>query len=170
MKSEDSLQKIRKYNMFSQNETIDLTGFTRQQLIKWDESNIVKPYRHPCILYDWNQIIMLRILFYWREKASYQKIVRILSEENVDKFLEHIEKSSLAFFNNEKLIFVDDNFHENHVVFAKMLKALKTSDIESVDYSEIIPGVVLLNIASIIYNLKKEGELLNIENFAKKVG
>ena len=170
VKPEEQIRKIKKYNMFSQSETTLLTGFTRGQLVKWDKSKIVQPYRHPCVLYDWNQIIVLKILYYWREKASYQKIVRVLSEENVDKFFEHVQKSSLAFFNDQKLVFVNDSFHEDQVLFAKILKGLKTSDIESVDFTEVIPGLVLLNVASIIYNLKIEGELLKIEDFAKKVG
>ena len=169
MKREDRIKKIHRAKMFTQSQVVLLTGLTRKQLVRWDISGIVKPYRHPCLLYDWNQVLFLRILFYWRKEASFQKIERILLDEPVERFYDHMAKSSLAMLNDQKLVFINDSFHKEQTLFSQIAKSLETIDIEEIDYSEMIPGVVLLNIRAIVHNLKKAGEELNIENFALKV-
>jgi hypothetical protein len=170
MRCEDRVKKVQKAKMFSQYEASQLTGFSRGQLVKWDVANIIKPYHHPCILYDWNQVICLRILFYWRKEASFQKIERCLLDDTVERFYDHLEKSSLAMLNDQKLVFINDSFHKEQTIFSQIAKSLETIDIEEIDYSEMIPGVVLLNIRAIVRKLKKAGEELKIENFALKVG
>lgn len=170
MRHRERLLKNNKKLLFTVEETKNLTGFTRSQLLTWEEIGIVLPERHPTIFYTWKQIILLRILFYWRKKASLQKIAKIFLDDNIDRFYEHLEISSLAMFNDQKLVFINDSFHEEQAIFSKIAKSLETINIEEIDYGEIIPGVVLLNIRSIVYNLKQAGEKLKIKNFALKVG
>ncbi len=172
MKREVRVKKIQKAKLFSQNEASQLTGFTRGQLVKWDETGIVKPYRHPCILYNWKQVVFLRILFYWRQKASFQKIVKVFSSDDNNSriFFENLQKSSIAVLNDQKLVLINDSYHEDSLTISLIAKTLKTkNNIEVVDIDEVMPGIFLLNIGAILYNLKKAGDELKIENFRLKI-
>ncbi len=84
---------------FSQKEAGILCGFSRKQLQKLEELEILIPQKNPVILYSWNQIIFARVLYCFRQLWSLQDVVKALRDtenpidieaivENIDKFVE----------------------------------------------------------------------------------
>lgn len=77
-------EKVQKYTHFTQKEAELLSGFTRDQLRTLDTSKLIVPYKHPSVLYTWNQIIFLRILFVLREEWSFYQIKTAINNSKVD--------------------------------------------------------------------------------------
>ncbi|HYX17873.1 MAG TPA: hypothetical protein VE944_26640 [Nostoc sp.] len=100
MRRELRLGKIEKSKLFTQKQAADLSGFTRAQLITWEESEIVLPKREYAILYTWNQLILLRILYYLRQRWSIHQVVEGIrnSRRSIDEILEMLPKSVVANF------------------------------------------------------------------------
>jgi hypothetical protein len=84
---------------FSQKEAGILCDFTRKQLQKLEELEILVPQKNPVILYSWNQIIFARTLYCFRQLWSLQDVVKAFRDsenpidikaivENIDKFVE----------------------------------------------------------------------------------
>jgi hypothetical protein len=65
--------------MFSEKQVVALTGFSRKQLYNISISGIVEPLRDP-ILYTWNQVLFLRVLYLLREDWSMQRLEKIFNE------------------------------------------------------------------------------------------
>jgi len=98
--------KVQKARFFSQREVELLSGLTRNQLRKLDDIELVVPAKHPTILYSWNQLIFLRILFRFSEDFSFKLLTehfKLLSYEQLEKILSKLDKSPTA------LLFVEND-------------------------------------------------------------
>jgi hypothetical protein len=90
--------KIRK-RKFSQKEAGILCEFSRKQLQKLEELEILTPQKTPVIQYSWNQIIFTRVLYCFRQLWSLQDVIKAFRDpenpidieaivENIDKFVD----------------------------------------------------------------------------------
>lgn len=107
MRRVERLQKLEKAKHFSQKETEMLSGFTRRQLQKLEESGLVVPERIAGIVYTWNQLIFLKILFEFRQDWTFKQLEFIFKDylcERFDRLIETIDKSLAAL-----LILESDN-------------------------------------------------------------
>lgn len=77
-------------NGFNRKETMALTGVTSGKLSYWDETELVKPLKFgnekkPTVVYNWQQILQLKIIGRLRDTLSLQeirKVLTFLSEKN----------------------------------------------------------------------------------------
>lgn len=100
MRRVDRLRKLEKAKYFSQKETETLSGFTRRQLRKLEEVELVVPQKNP-ILYTWNQLIFLRVLFEFRQDWTFKQLELICKEwasdsKGLNRLIETIDKSLAA--------------------------------------------------------------------------
>jgi len=100
MRRADRLRKLEKAKYFSQKETETLSGFTRRQLRKLEEVELVVPQKNP-ILYTWNQLIFLRVLFEFRQDWTFKQLEIIFKacasdSQGLDRLIETIDKSFAA--------------------------------------------------------------------------
>jgi DNA-binding transcriptional MerR regulator len=105
----DQLVKQKRKELFSVEETKNLSSFSRSQLLSWENAGIVVPIRRPSIFYNWNQVIFLRILYDLRKDWSFKQIEKALknSDVSVDDIVRDIHKTFLIAFgdNNGELGF-----------------------------------------------------------------
>ncbi len=82
---------------FSQKEAGILCGFSRKQLQKLEELEILIPQKNPILSYSWNQTVFMRILYCLRQVWSLQDIIKAFRNpenpidvevivDNIDKF------------------------------------------------------------------------------------
>lgn len=100
MKRLRRLGQIEKKKLFTQKQAVELSGFSRAQLLTWEEAGIVRPDREYSILYTWNQIILLRILYHIRQRWTFPQVIKGFenSTERVDKILQMLPKSIVVTF------------------------------------------------------------------------
>ena len=200
MRRVERLQKLEKTKHFSQKETEMLSGFTRRQLQKLEESGLVVPERIAGIVYTWNQLIFLKILFEFRQDWTFKQLEFIFKDylcERFDRLIETIDKSLAALlilesdnrvnfqvvenitlendFKNHKLKIAIDNIRNN----VKLNKDEGIAIIEYIargdgddDYDSRVSfkKQTLVIIPSVISNLKNLAKEICIENFDSKVG
>lgn len=176
------LLQIEKSRKFSQKEAVALSGFSRKQLQKLEELKILNPQKSPTILYTWNQIIFLRILYHFRQIWSLQQIDKALKDAenpiNIEVIIENIDK----FFN----VYLGEKGNlGNHGIYFQFNKVINLSEIElkavyklSVEMPSVVidDGIPLeqgkftvLNIPKIIDELKSMAEKLDLEGFDLKI-
>lgn len=100
MKRRLRLGQIEKTRLFSQKEAQWLSGFSRSQLLTWEQAEIVKPEREYAILYTWNQIILLRILYHLRQRWTIHQVIKGFqnSKRSIDEILQMLPKSVVINF------------------------------------------------------------------------
>ncbi|QLE60026.1 hypothetical protein [Nostoc sp. TCL26-01] len=192
MRRVERLAKIEKSRLFSQKEAIQLSGFTRAQLLKWEEAEIVKPHREFAILYDWNQLIFLRVLYHLRQNWTFKQIETGLKNcySSVDEIIQDIHKHlfiALGIRGNEialaapiELTTTLASRLNNDFLMHKMKHIFSVEDFQeyilNIDENHPIGKLSKVKafnciaIPQIILELKVLGEQLQIENFDLKVG
>ena len=193
-------KKIDKAIHFSEKDAQMLSGFTRRQLQKLDESGLIVPQRLPMIVYSWNQLIFLRVLFEFRQDWTFKQLEVIFKKfppQALDLLLERIEISLagiLILESDEHVNFqlVENITFKNDFTNYKLKKAVENIQnnvrldqeqalaiIEHVatdqgeDYSNSrvsIKKQTLVIIPLLIRDLKNVAQELEIENFDLKVG
>jgi hypothetical protein len=191
MKRLQKIQREEKSKLFSQKQAELLSGFSRDQLRKLDEKQIVVFQKQPMILYNWNQIIFLKTLFYFREDLTWSQIEEGLSNcaYSIDEIVDGIQKTlivAIGEVKDKKLVFInrfesamnDIDKHlgkklisEDSALISEAFKVINGQDINNIlfAYSKIKFNSVLITIPQIIIELKKQAEELEIEDFSFKV-
>lgn len=134
MKRQAGLMRLQKARAFTQRDAEQLSGLTRHQLRKLEEAELVVPQKNP-ILYTWNQLIFLRILFEFRQDWTFKQLETIFkcssSEALNDKIIRSIDSSLAALLileSNDAINFqlvADINF-ENDLQNHKLKKAVES--------------------------------------------
>ncbi len=191
MKRVQRLQREEKSKLFTQKQAELLSGFSRDQMRKLDEKQIVVSKKYPAILYDWNQVIFLKTLFYFREDLTWGQIEEGLSNcaYSIDEIVDGIQKTlivAIGEVKDKKLVFInrfesamnDIDKHlgkklmsEDSALISEAFKVINGQDINNIlfAYSKIKFNSVLITIPQIIIELKKQAEELEIEDFSLKV-
>ena len=181
MKREQRLARLEKSRMFSQKETVELSGFTRKQLQKLEQLEIIKPRKIPAVLYSWNQIIFLRILYHFRKIWSLQQIDKAFkhSEKPIDieLIIKDIDKFLNIYFGEKGVIgnlgiYVQFNAYNLSEIQSKAIykMILEFPDIVIDDGVEIGQGkFTVLNVPKVIEELKVMAKSLNLEESKLKV-
>jgi hypothetical protein len=192
MRRVQRLQKEEKSKLFTQKQAEQLSGFSRDQMRKLDEKQIVVPQKHPAILYSWNQVIFLKILFHFREDLTWGQIEEGLNncEYNIQEIVDGIQETlivAIGEVKDKKLIFINRveskmNDFDKHLdkkiisedseLISKAFKVINSQDSNNVlfAYAKVRFNAVVITIPQIIIELKKHAEELEIEDFNLKVG
>jgi len=173
---------ILKSKHFTQKETQLLSGFTRDQLRTLYLSNLIVPFKKSTILYTWNQIIFLRLLFELREDWSFYQLKTAINNSKVD-IAQAIEQVQDFLF----LMLVYETEEEIHFLFKSTYGILYSTQIFESEGQSLIENTVPLlegnipssknftfksttiNIALVINDLKNIAKELNIEDFDLKI-
>lgn len=149
-------------------------------MLTWEEVGIVLPHRQPAILYEWNQLLLLRVLYHLRQSWTFKQIEKALKQDNVnlDQIIGKIDKTVLvAIGQNEGLIFKfwnSDNIGE--LESGKSIFELCNSEeffVRAEVGTESIfstPKAVIVVVPKLIKEMKKIAEEFQIESFDLKVG
>ena len=191
VKPKSHLTKEEKVKFFSQQEAQQLSGLTVNQLRKLHEIGLVVPAKHPSILYNWNQMIFLRVYCCLREDWSVYQINKALEEhplsiqeiiENIDKYLfaalGKTESNKIGFvllhetfFGDELLAYkVRQMFSTESDFILENLKRLDKNSVILAPYKRKLNDFVAYAIPQIIHEIKKSAKEKQIENFDLKVG
>jgi hypothetical protein len=167
---------MQKARGFSQRQAGLLTKFTRDQLQRLEDREIVLPCKHPTTLYNWNQIIFLKSLFVLRQDWSFKQIEKALGE--YEESMVDIEKNIPTAI---KLIFGEFGEKPNIKIIIQFEYLLDTVSIEQAERMRDIHSNDSLssveryrrqthvNIPRIIKELKQEAQNLEIEDFELKI-
>ncbi|NEU76832.1 hypothetical protein PI95_031070 [Hassallia byssoidea VB512170] len=181
MKREQRLARLEKSRMFSQKETVELSGFTRKQLQKLEQLEIIKPRKIPAVLYSWNQIIFLRILYHFRKIWSLQQIDKAFKDSekpiDIELIIKDIDKFLNIYFGEKGVIgnlgiYVQFNAYNLSEIQSKAIykMILEFPDIVIDDGVEIGQGkFTVLNVPKVIEELKVMAKSLNLEESKLKV-
>ncbi|MBL1203114.1 MAG: hypothetical protein FWK04_29600 [Nostoc sp. GBBB01] len=189
MRKEYRLFREQKSKLFTQKQAEQLSGLTRNQLRKLEDAGLVVPHRYSLILYDWNQIIFLKILHNLRQDWTFQQIEKALTITSLFGGLEIVIKNidteftALAVIQEEdsdlvvqllkNIEFEDELFNQNfqktlqNKIDEKISKIITT--IATDDYKKIKKSTVVV-IPDLIKHLRQRGEELQIQDFDLKVG
>lgn len=181
MRRKQKLARLEKSRMFSQKETIQLSGFTRKQLQKLEQLEIIKPRKIPAVLYSWNQIIFLRIFYHFRKIWSLQQIDRAFkSTENpvdAEYIIENIEKFILIYFGEKGVIgnlgiylqFNEYNLSEieSRAIYKKVIELPNIIDDDGVEIGK--GKFTVLSVPKVIEELKVMAQSLDLEESKLKV-
>lgn len=170
------MARVQKAKLFSQKEAELLSGLTRSQLRTLEDLDVLVPHRHPSILYSWQQLIFLRIIYLLRTNEwSLQVIERALKnpEVNLEKALEKIEDMVLVYFGSNSLKiepFIDFCYFSNagDDLLAQKAKMNMNEGNRSVKRTYI--NQVEIDVQQVIKDLKESATELQIEDFDLKVG
>lgn len=143
-----NLGRIQKARYFSQREVEQLSSLTRNQLRKLDDIKLVVPLKHPAILYSWNQLIFLRVLFRFSEDWSFKQLIDILTKvpsKGLEQLIDRIETSITAILFLEKdgdIIFElmeKITFEEDDLLTHKLKKAIENiKNGEKIDFDDAL--------------------------------
>ena len=183
----DRLVKQKRKELFSVEETKNLSNFSRSQLLSWENAGIVVPIRRPSIFYNWNQVIFLRILYNLRKDWSFKQIEKGLknSPVSLEEIVRDIHKNFIIGFGDNKgeLGFAfsfenpsnDFDSHSLHKILdnaegfdAIFQSLLQTNTINTARLT--FNMIVAIKVFEIIDELKVLAQELQIENFDSKVG
>ena len=183
----DRLVKQKRKELFSVEETKNLSNFSRSQLLSWENAGIVVPLRRPSIFYSWNQVIFLGILYDLRKDWSFKQIERGLknSDVSLEEIISDIHKTFIIGFgeNRSELSFAfsfenpinDLDSHTMHKILnsdegfeAVFQSLLQTNTIIGARVQFHI--VTVIKVFEIIDKLKVLAREKQIENFDLKVG
>ncbi|GAX45899.1 MAG: hypothetical protein KME22_00385 [Hassallia sp. WJT32-NPBG1] len=181
MKRQQRLARLEKSRMFSQKETVELSGFSRKQLQKLEQLEIIKPRKIPAVLYSWNQIIFLRILYHFRKIWSLQQIDKAFKDSenpiNAEVIIEDIDKFLNVYFGEKGVIGnlgIYIQFNEVNMSEIRFKAAYKS--IVELPHIVIDDGVeigqgkfTVLNVPKVIEELKVMAESLNVQESKLKV-
>ncbi|MBW4572427.1 MAG: hypothetical protein KME31_31910 [Tolypothrix carrinoi HA7290-LM1] len=192
MKRVHRLYREEKSKLFSQKQTEQLSGFSREQMRKLDEKQIVVSQKHPVILYSWKQVIFLKTLFHFREDLTWGQIEESLNncEYNVQEIVDGIQETvivAIGEVENKKLVFINKveskmNDFDKHrgkklmnidsEMISEAFKVINAQDENHIRFAPVKNkfNAVIITIPQIIIELKKTAEELEIENFELKVG
>lgn len=149
-------------NGFNRKETIALTGITSGKLSYWDETELVKPLKFgnekkPTVIYNWQQIIQLKIIDRLRNTLSLQEIRKVLN------FLTERNYEYSVF--ECKLFIVDGELF--------LIEKLEDLEEQIILASGKQKGQVMVQIIepfkSILNNLREEANKHHIYQYAEKV-
>ncbi|MGI2906969.1 hypothetical protein [Tolypothrix sp. VBCCA 56010] len=181
MKREQRLARLEKSRMFSQKETVELSGFTRKQLQKLEQLEIIKPRKIPAVLYSWNQIIFLRILYHFRKIWSLQQIDKAFKSSenpvNAEAIVEDIGNVLNIYFGEKGAlgnlgIYIQFNKYNMSEIQSRAIykMILEFPDIVIDDGVEIGQGkFTVLNVPKVIEELKVMAESLEVEESKLKI-
>lgn len=181
MKREQRLARLEKSRMFSQKETVELSGFSRKQLQKLEQLEIIKPRKIPAVLYSWNQIIFLRTLYHFRKIWSLQQIDKAFKDSekpiDIELIIKDIDKFLNIYFGEKGVIgnlgiYVQFNAYNLSEIQSKAIykMILEFPDIVIDDGVEIGQGkFTVLNVPKVIEELKVMAKSLNLEESKLKV-
>lgn len=106
MRRLDRSSRIRRAKHFSQAETALLSGFSRDRLAMLEEAELILPItKDPIILYSWNQLVFLRVLFFFREESSFQDLQRFINsmgEKELNDLIKNTAESIAVLFTKTK--------------------------------------------------------------------
>jgi DNA-binding transcriptional MerR regulator len=166
--------------LFSQREAEMLSGLTRAQLLKWEEAGIVLPRRSSAILYEWNQLLFLRVIYHLRQMWTFKQIEKAFkaNDINLDTIINNIDKTVIiAMGQNEDLIFKCwDSENLGELNSAKEIFDLcnsKNGFLKAEVCGKSVfatPKAVIILVPKLIEEMTKIGEDSEIENFGAKVG
>ncbi|BAY20252.1 hypothetical protein NIES21_61220 (plasmid) [Anabaenopsis circularis NIES-21] len=97
---EQGLAMLYETAMFSEKQVVAMTGFSRKRLYNLSVSEIVIPEKDP-ILYTWEQVVFLRVLYLLRQDWSLQVIekqFRIADQTGIERLIERIHTSTALLF------------------------------------------------------------------------
>jgi len=171
-------KKTDKAIYFSEKDVQMLSGFTRSQLQKLDESDLIVPERIPMITYSWNQLIFLRIFYHLRSDWSYKQIEIVLLDlsRTLELHINEMHKYVAVIFGENTIL-----FHEKEIGIAFDFVSEIETDFTSKQFrnylsnQDIRIGVsqernTTINVPAVIQELKVLAKELQIENFDLKVG
>lgn len=176
MKRRVRLARIEKTRLFSQKEAQWLSGFSRSQLLTWEGVGIVKPEREYGILYTWNLIILLRILYHLRQRWTFQQVIKGFenSKHSIDKIVQMLPKSVVVIFGEfgvhpdiQIKIVVHDFCNVNDIDRQEAKKIFGSEDFPSVNNRGRQTEISLPKIIQEVVALAKEKE---VENLDMKLG
>lgn len=183
MRQQERLLKIQKVKMFSQKQAELLSGFSRDQLRKLDSAAIVVPYKFPSILYDWNQLIFLRILYYLRKIWTFKQIESALKNPDksidINYVIENIQSIYSIYFGEYGKIPDDLNLYiqfnsltsNNELEKKYVNNQMEQFDWIIQDIGELNEGKFTpINVSKLIKELKLLAVELQIKDFELKVG
>ena len=139
MRREYRLFREQKSRLFTQREAEQLSGLTRNQLRKLEETDLVIPHRHSLILYNWNQLIFLRVLYNFLDDWTFKQIEAVLkacTPDSVEEIIEGIADSLSA------LLLVDKN---GDVVFDFLKKIKFDDDLTNQGFKRSLNGALSLD-------------------------
>jgi hypothetical protein len=168
-----SMQKLRG---FTQKQAESLTDLSRDQLRKLDEKDIVKPCKHPSLLYSWNQIIFLKSFSLLRKRWSFKLIEKALYEydESMEQIIKKIPSAIAIMFGEFGIkpdikILIQFDYLENTDDVDAIERMRNMLSAESVDASYDFTRQTHISVPKIIKELKIEAEKLEIDNLDLKI-
>lgn len=185
------LFKEQKAKLFNQKQAENLSQLSRSQLRKLDEAGLVVPLKYPAILYNWNQVIFLRVLYCLREDWSFMQIEKALREceFSIEEIIGNINKylfvalgkkadGKFAFVFMNESIFGDDLlgrkarklFSTESELFLENLKKIDNDSVIMTNSKRKVNDFTSIAIPQIINEIKERAEELQIDNFHLKVG
>ncbi|MBC1238500.1 hypothetical protein [Nostoc sp. 2RC] len=126
--------RVQKARFFSQKEAELLSSLTRNQLRKLDDIELVVPAKHPTILYSWNQLIFLRVLFRFSEDWSFKLLIeyfKLFSSKDLETLINRLDKCTSALLileKNDEIYFQllgEITLEDNDLVNQKLKKAIE---------------------------------------------
>lgn len=183
MRQQERLLKIQKLKMFSQKQAELLSGFSRDQLRKLDTAAILTPYKFPSILYDWNQLIFLKILYYLRNSWTFKQIESAFKNPekpiDINFVIDNIQNTDIIYFGeygkipDDLKLYIQFNslITTNELVKKDVFNKMEKFDYIIKDIGELNQGKFThVNVPKLIKELKVLAQELQIENFDLKVG
>ncbi|MCC5610563.1 hypothetical protein LC612_28390 [Nostoc sp. CHAB 5834] len=177
MKRVHRLGQIEKRKLFTQKQAVELSGFSRAQLLTWEETGIVRPDREYAILYTWNQIILLRILYHIRQRWTFQQVITGFenSRRSITEILQMLPKSVMVIF-GEFGVYPDLHLEIMVQALINVKDEIEEKSIRNLFGSEGFPFIdnkgrqTQISVPKIIEEVKGLAQEKEIENLEFKLG
>lgn len=177
MKRHLRLGQIEKTRLFSQKQAQWLSGFSRSQLLTWEQAEIVNPEREYSILYSWNQVILLRILYHLRQRWTIHEVIKGFqnSRRSVDEILQILPKSIVINFGEFGVhpdIHIEIQVHD----LCNASDDIQEKEIRNFFGAESFPFInnrgrqTEISVPKTIQEVKALAQEMEIENFNLKLG
>jgi len=97
---------------FTRQETVVLTGTTSNKLSYLDRIGLVQPRKygnskHPTVIYNWQQVIQIKIIERLRENLSLQEVRRVLAFLEEQGYSHNFQACNLVFINSQLYLIQD---------------------------------------------------------------
>ncbi|MBG1258416.1 hypothetical protein [Nostoc commune] len=181
-------QKEERSKYFDQREAEILSGFSRNQLRKLIEVELIVPIKRPAIFYTWKQLVFLRVLNYLRQERTFKEIERVFrATSNIPELIDSCDKMLFIAFGTVKsdgelgfafsylADYVDElaelKLRKSFLVDTEYVKFVFDYIInkESLEVKVKFGDIVAYNMPLLIKLLKETGKD-SIEDFELKVG